>query len=163
METIQTTRSTGITRPRELEGRTIAYNPTPRGTAMVSHLVAADGGDPAKVVAVDSGARELSVDDVAAGEVDATFGGYWAWDALFGSLPESERVVWPVDEIGAPPYHSYLLGAHEDLRGAQPRAGPRLPGGDRARLPRGGRGPGRRARGPRTRHRLLPARAWRAR
>jgi putative hydroxymethylpyrimidine transport system substrate-binding protein len=120
METIQTTRSTGITRPRELEGRTIAYNPTPRGKAMVSHLVAADGGDPDRVIAVDSGARELSVDDVAAGEVDATFGGYWAWDALFGALPESERVVWPVDEIGAPPYHSYLLGAHEDLVARNP-------------------------------------------
>jgi NitT/TauT family transport system substrate-binding protein len=120
METIQTVRATGITRPRELEGRTIAYNPTPRGTAMVSHLVAADGGDPAKVIAVDSGSRELSVDDIAAGEVDATFGGYWAWDALFGTLPESERVVWPVDEIGAPPYHSYLLGAHEDLVARNP-------------------------------------------
>jgi putative hydroxymethylpyrimidine transport system substrate-binding protein len=122
METIQTVRATGITRPRELEGRTIAYNPTPRGTAMVSHLVAADGGDPAKVVAVDSGSRELSVDDIAAGAVDATFGGYWAWDALFGSVPEEERVVWPVDEIGAPPYHSYLLGAHESLLQRNPEA-----------------------------------------
>jgi NitT/TauT family transport system substrate-binding protein len=122
METIQTVRATGITRPRELEGRTIAYSPTPRGVAMVSHLVAADGGDPAQVVAVDSGSRELSVDDIAAGEVDATFGGYWAWDALFGSLPESERVVWPVDEIGAPPYHSYLLGAHASLVERNPEA-----------------------------------------
>jgi putative hydroxymethylpyrimidine transport system substrate-binding protein len=122
METIQTVRSTGITRPRELEGRTIAYNPTPRGVAMVSHLVAADGGDPGKVIAYDSGARELSVDDIAAGVVDATFGGYWAWDALFGSLPEAERVVWPVDEIGAPPYHSYLLGAHEELLERNPES-----------------------------------------
>lgn len=115
METIQTVRATGITRPRELEGRTIAYNPTPRGRAMVSHLVAADGGDPSKVIAIDSGSRELSVDDVAAGEVDATFGGYWAWDALFASLPADEHAIWPVDEIGAPPYHSYLLGAHAEL------------------------------------------------
>lgn len=122
METIQTVRATGITRPRELEGRTIAYNPTPRGTAMVSHLVAADGGDPSKLVVVDSGSRELSVDDIAAGTVDATFGGYWAWDALFGSVPEAERVVWPVDEIGAPPYHSYLLGAHESLLDRNPES-----------------------------------------
>jgi NitT/TauT family transport system substrate-binding protein len=122
METIQTVRATGITRPRELEGRTIAYNPTPRGVAMVSHLVAADGGDPAQVIAVDSGSRELGVDEIAAGEVDATFGGYWAWDALFGSLPDEERVVWPVDEIGAPPYHSYLLGAHEELVERNPEA-----------------------------------------
>ncbi|MFI5934680.1 ABC transporter substrate-binding protein [Actinoplanes sp. NPDC051494] len=117
METIQTVAKLGITRPRELAGRRLALNPTPRGVAMVRHLVAADGGDPDAVVLVDSGARELSVDDIAAGEVDATFGGYWAWDALFAGLPCDERVIWPVDEIGAPAYHSYLLGTGPALAG----------------------------------------------
>lgn len=110
METIQTVVGRGITRPRDLEGKRLALNPTPRGVAMVRHLLAADGGDPDKVTLVDSGHRELSADDIAAGEVDATFGGYWAWDALFAQLPGEQRIVWPVDEIGAPPYHSYLLG-----------------------------------------------------
>jgi putative hydroxymethylpyrimidine transport system substrate-binding protein len=113
METILTTTGTGITRPRELEGRRLALNPTPRGLAMVRHLVTADGGDPDRVVLVDSGSRELLADDVAAGEVDATFGNYWAWDALLGTFPAEERVVWPVDTLGAPPYHSYLLGTQE--------------------------------------------------
>ncbi|GAB3278090.1 ABC transporter substrate-binding protein [Kineosporia babensis] len=113
METILTTRRTGITRPRDLEGRRLALNPTPRGLAMVQHLIEADGGDFAKVVLVNSGLRELLADDVEAGEADATFGNYWAWDALLGRLPLEERVVWPVDTIGAPPYHSYLLGTQE--------------------------------------------------
>jgi ABC-type nitrate/sulfonate/bicarbonate transport system substrate-binding protein len=117
METIQTVAELGITRPRELAGRRLALNPTPRGVAMVRHLVAADGGDPDAVILVDSGHRELSLHDVAAGEVDATFGGYWAWDALFADLPAERRVVWPVDEIGAPPYHSYLLGTGPALAG----------------------------------------------
>ncbi|WP_433829804.1 ABC transporter substrate-binding protein [Actinoplanes sp. CA-015351] len=110
METIQTVVGRGITRPRDLEGKRLALNPTPRGLAMVRHLVAVDGGDPDAVILVDSGYRELSADDIAAGEVDATFGGYWAWDALFAQIPGPERITWPVDEIGAPPYHSYLLG-----------------------------------------------------
>ncbi|BBH67254.1 myristoyl transferase [Actinoplanes sp. OR16] len=110
METIQTVVGRGIERPRDLAGKRLALNPTPRGIAMVRHLVAADGGDPDAVILVDSGYRELSADDIAAGEVDATFGGYWAWDALFAQLPGSSRITWPVDEIGAPPYHSYLLG-----------------------------------------------------
>jgi NitT/TauT family transport system substrate-binding protein len=113
METILTTTGTGITRPRDLEGRRLALNPTPRGLAMVRHLVHADGGDPDRVLLVDSGSRELLADDVAAGEVDATFGNYWAWDALLGTFPANERVVWPVDTLGAPPYHSYLLGTQE--------------------------------------------------
>lgn len=120
LEAIQTTTSTGITRPRELAGRRIAYNPTPRGRAMVRHLVAADGGDPDAVIGVDAGARELTVDDIAAGEADATFGNYWSWDALRGDLPEEQRVTWPVDEIGAPRYHSYLLGTNETLLGQHP-------------------------------------------
>ncbi|XVV08671.1 ABC transporter substrate-binding protein [Actinoplanes sp. CA-131856] len=117
METIQTVKGRGITRPRDLEGKRLALNPTPRGVAMVNHLVAADGGNPSLVHLVDSGHRELSADDIAAGEVDATFGGYWAWDALMANLPEDQRIVWPVDEIGAPPYHSYLLGTGPALDG----------------------------------------------
>ena len=120
LEAIQTVASTGITRPAELSGRRLAYNPTPRGRAMVRHLVAADGGDPDSVVTVDAGARELTVDDLAAGEAEATFGTYWAWDALRGDLPEEQRRTWPVDEIGAPRYHSYLLGTSESLLARDP-------------------------------------------
>lgn len=120
LEAIQTTTSTGITRPRDLAGRRVALNPTPRGRAMVRHLVAADGGDADAVIVVDAGARELTVDDIEAGEADATFGNYWSWDALRGDLPEEHRVTWPVDEIGAPRYHSYLLGTSERLLAEQP-------------------------------------------
>jgi len=120
LEAIQTVTGTGVSRPRDLAGRRIAYNPTPRGRAMVRHLVAADGGDPDAVVTVDSGSRELTVDDIAAGEADATFGNYWAWDALRGDLPEARRITWPVDEIGAPRYHSYVLGTREQLLDLNP-------------------------------------------
>jgi NitT/TauT family transport system substrate-binding protein len=120
LETIQTVRQTGIRRPRDLAGRRIAMGPTPRGVAMVRHLVAHDGGDPDAVIIVDNRGREFSVDDIAGGEFDATFGGYWAWDALFGTLAEAERITWRVDDIGAPPYHSYLLGTHESLVQREP-------------------------------------------
>jgi NitT/TauT family transport system substrate-binding protein len=115
LETIQTYAGSGIERPAQLAGRRVAFAPTPRGVAMVRHLVAKDGGDPDAVVIVDSGRRELGVDDLQAGAADASFGGYWAWDALFGSLPPEQRRLWRVDDIGAPRYHSYLLGCQEDL------------------------------------------------
>ncbi|MGW1325291.1 ABC transporter substrate-binding protein [Streptomyces antibioticus] len=122
LEAIQTVTGRGIERPRDLAGRRLAYNPTPRGRALVRHLVAADGGDPDAVVTVDAGYRELTVDDLESGEADATFGVYWSWDALRGGLPEERRLTWPVDEIGAPRYHSYLLGAHEETVLADPDA-----------------------------------------
>jgi putative hydroxymethylpyrimidine transport system substrate-binding protein len=115
LEVIQTLKASGIRRPRDLAGRRLALNPTPRGLAMVRHLVRADGGDPDGIVVVDSGVRELSPDELASGAADASFGSYWAWDTLLPTaIPDAQRLVWPVDEIGAPPYHSYLLGAHEE-------------------------------------------------
>jgi putative hydroxymethylpyrimidine transport system substrate-binding protein len=116
LETIQTVRATAITRPRELEGRRLALNPTPRGVAMVGHLVAADGGDPAAVRLVDSGFREWPASLLGdAGPADATFGGHWAWDVLLAGVPADEHVVWPVDEIGAPRFQPYLLVARDDV------------------------------------------------
>ncbi len=115
LESIQTLTDSAILRPRDLAGRRLALNPTPRGLAMVRHLVKTDGGDPDAVIMVDSGARELRPEELAAGVADASFGGYWAWEALMASsIADERRVVWPVDQIGAPAYHSYLLGAHED-------------------------------------------------
>ncbi|MCD9114747.1 ABC transporter substrate-binding protein [Pseudomonas bijieensis] len=121
LESIQTLTDSGIQRPRDLVGRRLALNPTPRGLAMVRHLVRVDGGDPDALILVNSGTRELRPEQLAAGVADASFGGYWAWEALMSSPVEAERrVVWPVDELGAPAYHSYLLGAHERTLETQP-------------------------------------------
>jgi putative hydroxymethylpyrimidine transport system substrate-binding protein len=113
LETIQAIRSSGIERPRDLAGRRIGYGPTPRGRAMVSHLVRADGGDPATVQTVDSGGHELTPDYLLEADIDALFGGYWCWDVLSDTAPEDDLITWRVDEIGAPAYHSYLLGTQE--------------------------------------------------
>ncbi|GGI45583.1 myristoyl transferase [Paenibacillus marchantiophytorum] len=121
METVQTVRSTGIRRPADLGGKRVAMNPTPRGLAMIRQLVRVDGGDPDAIIVVDSGTRELTPEAIAAGEADATFGSYWAWEILMDTrVPEEERIVWPVDEIGAPHYHSYLLGTQEEATQRDP-------------------------------------------
>lgn len=120
METIQTVTGRGIERPRDLEGKRLALNPTPRGMAMIRTLVQADGGDPDRVEIVDSEYREVTVDDLERGLADAFFGGYWAWDAMFGALEQERRITWPVDTIGAPPYHSYLLGCTEAFAQREP-------------------------------------------
>lgn len=115
METIQTLKKTGIQTPADLSGKRIAMNPTPRGLAMVKHLITTNGGVPEFEV-VDAGVRELEAHDLEAGIADATFGSYWAWELLFkSSVPDEERIIWPVDTIGAPKYHSYLLGVNEQF------------------------------------------------
>jgi len=120
LEAIQTIKQTGISRPRDLSGKRIALNPTPRGMAMIRHIIENDGGNPNFIV-VNSGVRELLSEDIAIGKADATFGSYWAWEILLDSaIPQNERIVWPVDEIGAPPYHSYLLGTNTPFSAQHP-------------------------------------------
>jgi putative hydroxymethylpyrimidine transport system substrate-binding protein len=111
LETVRTRADSGITRLRDLQGRRIAYNPTPRGHAVVRSLIAGDGGDPDDYVVVDAGARELDPANEFDGRADATFGSYWAWDNLLTTYPPTAEVVWRVDEVLGVGYHSYLLGA----------------------------------------------------
>ncbi len=113
LETIQALKASGIERPRDLAGRRITYAPTPRGRAMVSHVVAHDGGDPTAVELVDSGHNELTSEYLLESGADAMFGGYWCWDLLSQSVRADEFITWRVSEIGAPPYHSYILGTQE--------------------------------------------------
>jgi ABC-type nitrate/sulfonate/bicarbonate transport system substrate-binding protein len=113
LETIQAIRAAGISRPRDLAGHRVGYGPTPRGRAMVSHLVTADGGDPAAVITVDSAGHELTPDYLVSGDIDALFGGYWCWDVLSSAVPDDQLITWRVADIGAPAYHSYLLGTQE--------------------------------------------------
>ena len=121
LESIQTIANKKIHRPRDLEGKNIALNPTPRGIAMVKHLVEKDGGNPEHLTFIDCGTRELTPEELAEGIADASFGGYWAWEALMSSaIPDDERITLPVSDWGAPPYHSYLLGTHDQTLQHQP-------------------------------------------
>ena len=110
LETVRARADSGITRLRDLEGKRIAYNPTPRGNAIVRSLIAGDGGNPDNYLTVDAGARELDPANGFDGIADATFGSYWAWDNLLTSYPPESEVVWKVDEVLGVRYHSYLLG-----------------------------------------------------
>jgi putative hydroxymethylpyrimidine transport system substrate-binding protein len=120
LETLRTRADSGIDRLRDLEGRRIAYNPTPRGHAIVRSLIASDGGDPNNYVPVNSGARELDPADGFGGVADATFGSYWAWDNLFTHIPPESERVWKVDEALGLRYHGYLLGTNESLLESDP-------------------------------------------
>jgi NitT/TauT family transport system substrate-binding protein len=121
LETVRTRVDSGIERPRDLEGRRIAYNPTPRGHAVVRGIIAADGGDPSRYIPVDSGTRELDPADHFGGLADASYGSYWAWDNLLTALPPEEERVWRADDALGVKFHSYLLGANERLVIEQPQ------------------------------------------
>ena len=110
LEAIHSVRENHVVRPRDLCGKRVSMNPTPRGAAMLRHLIEADGGDPREVIVVDYGKRELTFDELARGEADASFGSYWPWESVMpSSVGEQERIVLPIRDWGAPEFHSYLL------------------------------------------------------
>jgi putative hydroxymethylpyrimidine transport system substrate-binding protein len=115
LETLRARANSGIERIRDLQGRRIAYNPTPRGHAIVRELLASDGADPDDYIAVDAGARELDPADRFSGLADATFGSYWAWDVLLTELPPAEERLWRVDDQLGLSYHSYVIAAPEEF------------------------------------------------
>jgi putative hydroxymethylpyrimidine transport system substrate-binding protein len=115
LETVRTVAGSGVRRLRDLSGRRIGLNPTPRGRAIIRDLVARDGGDPDQVEFVDLGSRELTAAEIASGRVDATYGSYWAWDNLRDDYPIDQQLVWEVDTHLGVGYHSYLLGSQADL------------------------------------------------
>jgi ABC-type nitrate/sulfonate/bicarbonate transport system substrate-binding protein len=115
LESVQVAAARGITRPGELEGRRIGFAFTARGRAMVRAVVQADGGDPDRVTLVDTGLTELTPEFLVTSGLDATFGGYWAWDALTQSRAAEETAVWPIGSLGVPRFHSYVLGINEQL------------------------------------------------
>jgi ABC-type nitrate/sulfonate/bicarbonate transport system substrate-binding protein len=121
LEAVQVAAKSRVERPRDLAGRRVGYAFTPRGRAMVAGIVAVDGGDPDTLAAVDTGPAELTPEFLAASGLDATFGGYWSWDALTADPVAAEQtLVWPMREVAVTRYHSYVLGTREALLDSDP-------------------------------------------
>ena len=120
LESLLTLADRGIGRPRDLAGRRVGLPSSGRLRAMVRDVVARDGGDAEAVTFVETGFREALIEDVRADRFDAAFGGVWAWEPLLDGGPDV--VVLPLDELGGPRYHGYVLAAHEETiaeRGAE--------------------------------------------
>jgi putative hydroxymethylpyrimidine transport system substrate-binding protein len=93
---------------------------SPRLRALLADLVRGDGADPRAIDLIVTGRYEPTLDDVCSGALDVAYGGYWAWEGLFGAVPDDDRVLLPIDELGAPAYHAYVLAAREDAVEREP-------------------------------------------
>jgi ABC-type nitrate/sulfonate/bicarbonate transport system substrate-binding protein len=99
-------KSSGVRRPRELEGRTVGVTGLPSDEAVVDSEVGADGGDPAKVDEVTIGFNAIS--SLAAGKVDAATG-FWNAEGVALQRQGVPVRIFKVDRYGAPPYPELIL------------------------------------------------------
>jgi putative hydroxymethylpyrimidine transport system substrate-binding protein len=98
----------GITRPKDLEGRTVGVTGLPSDEAVVDSEVSADGGDPAKVKRVTIGFNAISA--LAAGKVDAATG-FWNAEGVALRRQGVPIRIFKVNRYGAPPYQELVLVA----------------------------------------------------
>lgn len=98
----------GVSRPRDLQGRTVGVTGLPSDEAVVDSEIGADGGDPAGVKRVTIGFNAIS--SLAAGKVDAATG-FWNAEGVALRRQGVPIRIFKVDRYGAPPYPELVLVA----------------------------------------------------
>jgi ABC-type nitrate/sulfonate/bicarbonate transport system substrate-binding protein len=102
--------SSGITRPAEFEGRTYASYSLPIEPAIMSSLLACDGGDSTKVAFVDVGFDAFPA--LLGGQVDLAWI-FMGWDGIQAELKGVELAVFPLYGSCVPDYYTPVLIAGE--------------------------------------------------
>ena len=95
-----------VTRPRDLEGRTVGVSGLPSDPAFVNAIVRHDGGDPAKVKEVTIGFSAVS--RILSGRVDAA-PVFWNAEGVVLKQRGLDTREFRVEDYGAPPYPEVVL------------------------------------------------------
>ncbi|MGH2344583.1 MAG: ABC transporter substrate-binding protein [Chloroflexota bacterium] len=99
--------STGITRPRDLEGHTVGVAGDPSDYTDLKALLSHDGGDYGKVKIVNVGYNLLPA--LLAHRVDAIIGAYWTWEALQAAQKGVKVNTMRLDQWGVPTYNELVF------------------------------------------------------
>lgn len=102
--------SSGITRPRDFEGRTYASYSLPIEPAILSSLMACDDGDASRVAFVDVGFDAFPA--LLGGQVDLAWI-FMGWDGVHAELKGAELAVFPLAGSCVPDYYTPVLIAGE--------------------------------------------------
>jgi NitT/TauT family transport system substrate-binding protein/putative hydroxymethylpyrimidine transport system substrate-binding protein len=100
----------GVTRPRDLEGRLVGVTGVPSDLAAVRAMVTYDGGNPDRVRTVTIGFN--AVQNLLSGKVDAAVG-FWNSEGVQLQAEEPTR-IFRLDEYGAPPYPELVVFARNE-------------------------------------------------
>jgi len=118
LNTVMTLRSSGITRPRRLQGRSVGIAGAPSDQPIVAAMVRHDGGDVSRVHFVNVGYSLLPA--LLARKVDAVVGVYWTWEAIQAREKGYPVNVMRVERWGVPNYCELVLVASEGTIRSRP-------------------------------------------
>ncbi|MBJ7522373.1 MAG: ABC transporter substrate-binding protein [Solirubrobacteraceae bacterium] len=99
-------KSSGITDPRQLEGRKVGVTGVPSDDVILDTVMRDAGGDPAKAEKVTIGFN--GVQNLAGGSIDA-FTGYWPADGVQVEVGGDPTTIFAFDEYGGPTYPGLVV------------------------------------------------------
>lgn len=97
----------GITRPRQLQGRTVGVAGLPSDTTNLTAVVRHDGGNPRTIKTVIVNYALLQA--LLSRRVDAVEGTYWTWEALQAEASGHPVNVMRLDQNGVPAYDELVF------------------------------------------------------
>ncbi len=111
LNSVMTLKSSGITRPKQLEGRKVGYPGIPGHEALLATMMEKDGSSISKVELVNVG-FDL-VPPLLAKKVDASLGAYWVHESILAELEGYPVDVMRVEQWGVPDFYELLLVTNE--------------------------------------------------
>ncbi len=110
-------KKSGITDPKQFEGKTVGITGVPSDTAILNTIVSNAGGDPSKVKVVTigfNGVQNLENDKVAA------FTGFWPADGVQVEVDGYPTTTFKLDENGGPAYPGLVYFSTQKKIAADP-------------------------------------------
>jgi putative hydroxymethylpyrimidine transport system substrate-binding protein len=110
--------ASGITRPRDLVGKTVGYPGIPSQEAFLKTMLADDGATMDDVALVNIG-FDL-VPGLISGRVDASLGAFWTHETILAEQEGYPVTMLKVDDWGVPRYYELVMTASEETVAARP-------------------------------------------
>lgn len=118
LDTVMALKSSGITRPRDLVGKTIGMAGSPSDNPIVSAMMRHDGASIKQAHMVNVGYNLLPA--LLSHRVDAVVGVYWTWEAIQARMKGYAVNVMRVERWGVPNYCELVLVASDRTIRSQP-------------------------------------------
>ena len=113
LNTVMTLKGSGITRPKQLEGKKVGYPGIPSNEPLLKTMLAKDGGDFGKVEFVNVGIDLLPA--LLGRKVDAIIGGYPMHEGIVAELQGQPVEVMKVQDWGVPDFYELLLVTNDTM------------------------------------------------
>ena len=144
LNSVMALQESGITRPRDLVGRTVGYPGIATDPPLLRTMLEFDGVPPEQAQAVVDGMVNVGFDLIPAlisKRVDAVVGAYWTHESISAQNQGFPVVVMRMEEWGVPDFYELVLVTSERNAANGVGAGAALRASSEARLRGGGRRP----------------------